>query len=817
MTLAEAKSRHDDLAAQLRHHDSLYYGESKPVISDFEYDQLYSELQDLEQKFPSLVTPNSPTQRVGGAPSTEFKRIEHLVPMLSLEKIRASDRPTSAEQPDVDKRKREQDENTLKELEGFDDTIRRELRKHNVNEESIDYVLEPKVDGVSISVHYRNGKLVMGATRGDGRSGDDITTNIRTIRSLPLELKIKNPPALLEVRGEAFISILDFEKMNDRLRDSGEEPFPNARNATAGTLKQLDPKLVASRPIRIVFYAVGACEGVRFETHAETLEYLKHCGLPTQQFWWLCHGIKDVVNRYNSDVVCDYNESKDLRTKVPYEVDGIVLKVNNTSYWRLIPDKARAPGYAIVHKPVPWITPAETVLNSITIQVGRTGVLTPVAELEPVFVQGSTIARATLHNEDEIKRKDIRIGDTVIIRKAGMVIPEVVEVVKSKRPPHTQSFDMLRQIGNRCPVCGGSIAKEEISGSGTAARWRCQNVALCPAQLYRRIEYFAQRRALDIESLGGIVAENLVEKGFVREPMDLFNLSIEQLSKLNLGTSEQPRTFGIKNATKVVEALARAKKMPLNRWLYALAISDVGEITANDLARLHGSFADLAKSKVMSGIAHLGELYDEFARKYPESDENKDKSETEKERLKAERERLKNQIHETGNNLENIGGAKSSLKWETLKQKGSKAIPEFLPVVGYETARSVVKFFNSETGIKLLKRMEDLDIRPGSPPTAFTNGQSEPLSGKTFVITGTLASMSRDQASEQIRIRGGNVSASVSKNTDFLVAGTDAGSKLTKAKELGVVILNEKEFCQLLESSSSSKGDQLSFDMFKKT
>jgi DNA ligase (NAD+) len=809
MTLAQAKSRHDDLAGQLRHHDFLYYGEGKPVLTDFDYDKLYTELEELEQKFPSLVTVNSPTQRVGGEPSTAFQRIEHLVPMLSLEKIRASDRPTSAEQPDVEKRKREQDECTLKELEGFDDTIRKELRKQNVKAESIDYVLEPKVDGVSISVHYRNGKLVMGATRGDGRSGDDITTNIRTIRSLPLELKIKNPPALLEVRGEAFISILDFEKMNDRLRDSGEEPFPNARNATAGTLKQLDPKLVASRPIRIVFYAIGACEGVRFETHADTLEYLNQCGLPTQQYWWLCHGIKDVVKRYNSDVVCDYHESKDLRTKVPYEVDGIVLKVNSSSYWRLIPDKARSPGYAIVHKPVPWITPAETVLNSITVQVGRTGVLTPVAELEPVFVQGSTIARATLHNEDEIKRKDIRLGDTVIIRKAGMVIPEVVEVVKSKRSPLSEPFDMLRQIKNRCPVCEGSIAKEEISGSGTAARWRCQNVALCPAQLYRRIEYFAQRRALDIESLGGIVAEKLVERGLVREPMDLFDLSIEQLAKLNLGTNDQPRTFGIKNATKVVETLGRAKTMPLNRWLYALAISDVGEITANDLARVHDSFGDLAKSKIVEGIAHMGDLYEEFAKKNPGSDENKDKPQEEKERLKRERDSLKIQVIEVGSNLEKIGGAKSSVKWEALKQKGSKAIPDYLPIVGYEAARSVLKFFSSATGEKVLKRMEELGIQPVSPTKTATHLKRNLLSGKTFVITGTLASMSRDQASDQIRDRGGSVTSSVSKNTDFVVVGADAGSKFAKAQELGVPILNEKEFCQLLESSSSSKGDQL--------
>ncbi len=469
---------------------------------------------------------------------------------------------------------------------------------------------------MSISVHYRHGKLALGVTRGDGTEGDDITTNLKTIRGIPLELTpvaafgrkpltsenkdggaLPNAatPELLEVRGEAYISIKDFDTLNAKFAAEGEKPFPNARNATAGTLKQLDPKLVAQRPIRAVFYAMGAYSsgdasspksasdahvafsstgdgaspspdlrrGVAatpFKTHSEMLEALAKFGLPTQKLWWVCDGIEEVLKVYADKVVAHYDENRDLRRQLPYEIDGIVLKVNTLADWPRIPGRSRSPGYAIVHKPVPWITPAETVLKAITVQVGRTGVLTPVAELEPVFVQGSTVARATLHNEDEIRRKDIRIGDTVVIRKAGMVIPEIFEVVKTKRPPGAKEFDLFKHVGGKCPACGGMIAKDKIKTSRTVSlsspkegegrgeeaqlfatqipspqpsprlggerekpsadgqlsadeevAWRCQNIGGCPAQLTRRVEYFAQRKALDLESLGGIVAEKLVQ------------------------------------------------------------------------------------------------------------------------------------------------------------------------------------------------------------------------------------------------------------------------------------------------------------------
>jgi len=561
VTHAAAKSRHAELSAEIRRHDQAYYVEGRPVITDREYDFLFKELQELEKSFPDLVTPESPTQRVGGAPSEKFARVKHLVPMLSLDKVQASDSPTKEERPDRDERNRAQDENTLAELRAFDTTIRKQLSR-----DKIQYIIEPKVDGVSISVHYQDGKLALGVTRGDGTEGDDITTNLKTVRGIPLELNLKHPPALLEVRGEAYISIKDFDALNVRFAAEGEKPFPNARNATAGTLKQLDPKLVAQRPIRAVFYAAGACNGIEFKTHSEMLEALAKFGLPTQKLWWVCDGIEEVLKVYSDKIVAHYAEEKDLRRQLPYEIDGIVLKVNTLADWAKVPGRSRSPGYAIVHKPVPWITPAETVLKAITVQVGRTGVLTPVAELEPVFVQGSTVARATLHNEDEIRRKDIRIGDTVVVRKAGMVIPEIFEVVKTKRPHGAQEFDLFKHVGGKCPACGGPIAKEKISGGeNDEVAWRCLNIAGCPAQLTRRVEYFAQRKALDLESLGGIVAEKLVERGLVKEPLDLFDLKLEVLGKLNLGTDEEPRMFGEKNATKILDALQRAKTAPLSQ------------------------------------------------------------------------------------------------------------------------------------------------------------------------------------------------------------------------------------------------------------
>ncbi|MDD5139339.1 MAG: NAD-dependent DNA ligase LigA [Verrucomicrobiales bacterium] len=823
MTHAAAQKRHAQLAEEIRRHDRAYYVEGRQIITDREYDQLFKELQELEKNFPDLVTPESPTQRVGGAPSEKFARVKHLVPMLSLDKVEASDHPTKDEEPNRDKRNRAQDENTLAELRAFNTTIRKQLGRDKVQ-----YIIEPKVDGVSISVHYRHGKLALGVTRGDGTEGDDITTNLKTVRGIPLELNLKNPPALLEVRGEAYMAIKEFDAVNAKLAAAGEKPFPNARNATAGTLKQLDPKLVAQRPIRAVFYATGKVDGIGFKTHSEMLETLAKFGLPTQKLWWVCDGIEEVLKIYREKVVAHYDEDRDLRRQLPYEIDGIVLKVNTLADWPRIPGRSRAPGYAIVHKPVPWITPAETVLKAITVQVGRTGVLTPVAELEPVFVQGSTIARATLHNEDEIRRKDIRIGDTVVIRKAGMVIPEIFEVVKTKRPPGAKEFDLFKHVGGKCPACGGTIAKDKIKtsrsvslspeggeGRGEEAQlfatqipspqpsprlggerekpsaasqpaaeeevaWRCQNIAGCPAQLTRRVEYFAQRKALDLESLGDIVAEKLVERGLVKEPLDLFDLKLEVLGKLNLGTEDEPRTFGEKNATKILEALQRAKTAPLSRWIHALAIADVGEATAKQLAATHDSLDALAASEVLRDIRDLGAKESERAEISPRSRKNPPKNETEKAKREQRDAEIKAEIAEIEARLD-AGGLKAKLV-----------------EVGPVAAASVLDYFTSPAGKKVLARIRELGIKPASEKAAIAATTKGVFAGKTFVLTGTLPNLTREAATAKIEALGGKVSGSVSKKTDFVLAGAEAGSKLTKAQELGVKILDEAEFLKMI-------------------
>jgi DNA ligase (NAD+) len=456
---------------------------------------------------------------------------------------------------------------------------------------------------------------------------------------------------------------------------------------------------------------------------------------------------------------------------------------------------------------VPWITPAETVLNAITVQVGRTGVLTPVAELEPVFVQGSTIARATLHNEDEIRRKDIRIGDTVVIRKAGMVIPEIFEVVKTKRPPGAKEFDLFKHVGGKCPACGGPIAKDKIKtgraelplGQDAQQRvpteneevaWRCQNIAGCPAQLTRRVEYFAQRKALDLESLGDIVAEKLVERGLVKEPLDLFDLKLEQLGKLNLGTDDEPRTFGEKNATKILDALQRAKTAPLSRWIHALAIADVGEATAKQLAATHESLDALAKSEVLRDIRDLGAKETERAEISPRSRKNPPKDEAEKAKREQRDAELKAEIAEIETRLET----------GELKAK--------LMEVGPVAAASVLDYFASPAGKKVLACIRELGIKPERgallrvSDDANANGRAmlgAPFAGKTFVLTGTLPTLTREEATAKIEAAGGKVSGSVSKKTDFVLAGAEAGSKLDKAKDLGVKILSEAEFLEMCE------------------
>ncbi len=690
--------------------------------------------------------------------------------------------------------------------------------------EKLDWIVEPKVDGVAISLRYENGVLVTGATRGNGTEGDDVTANLKTIRSVPLKLKTelteftklksgKNnsdnfvnsvSTSTLEVRGEVFMPVAGFEKLNAERKAAGEELYGNPRNTAAGSLKQLDPKIVATRPLDVVIYGIAEIGAQSVTSQSELLAWLKKLGFKTPEKTWHCHSAEELI--------ASIHELDKIRKKFPYETDGAVIKLNSFAQRERAGFTAKAPRWAIAYKYAP--EQAETKLNSITIQVGRTGALTPVAELEPVFLAGSTISRATLHNEDYIREKDIRLGDTVTIEKAGEVIPAVVNVVLKKRPkPEPPEFNFSKHLNGKCPVCGGEIARDpEFSV------WRCLNIAGCPAQSVRRLEFMAQRRALDIESMGGVVAEKLIERGLVKEPLDLFELKVDQLGKLNLGTHDEPRIFGEKNATKVVEALERAKTFPLSRWLYALGIQEVGETTAYEIANFHNSLEHVANSPLLKGIAELGNLYDELAVVSPFAKENKPKNPEEKASRNQQYEKLKNEILILGEKLEKEGVVNRNKKWERLtqeKKEKTKAVPEFVTIVGTKVAKNIIDFFDSKTGQKILSRLQKLGINPeGVSKKSETHADSTnlPFSRKSFVLTGSLANMTRDKATDEIRTRGGSVVGAVSSNTDFVIAGEEAGSKLEKAQKLGIKVLTEKEFLAMLELGSKSaqkKHDEL--------
>jgi DNA ligase (NAD+) len=711
----QAAKRIAQLRRQIEEHNRRYYEEAAPSISDREYDRLYAELVDLERRFPQLETPDSPTQHVGGKPLQAFAQIEHRMPMLSLDNTYSE-----------------------KEVATFYARIMRLLPN-----EKIPVVIEPKVDGVAVSLLYENGKLKYAATRGDGLVGDDITQNIRTIRSVPERLR-GEAPRILEARGETFMDKDGFAKLNEERSGSGLPLFANPRNAAAGSLKQLDPSLVAKRPLGIVFYGTGATEGVDVELHSQVFSLFKKLGLPHSERWWLADSIEGVLSAIR--------ELDKMRSGFAYQTDGAVVKVDSFAQRERLGFTAKSPRWAIAYKYA--AERVQTRLIDIVVQVGRTGILTPVAVLEPVTVSGSRVSRATLHNEDEIKRKDIRIDDTVVIEKAGEVIPAVIEVVKSKRPRRAKPFDFFEHIHGKCPVCGASIRRDP-----QFVAWRCENLD-CPAQTTRRLEFFTARGALDIESMGGIVADKLVERGLVREPLDLFDLRIEQLAKLNLGTDEGPRVFGEKNATKAVHAIERAKTLPLSRWLFALAIPDVGKTTATQLARFHENIEEVADSTL------LRDVLDYHAKE------------------KSERK-------EIAERLIKAGFAERS-KSKSDKQSG--IVTEVGPVV----AKSVLDFFASDAGKKILRRMRQLGIEPKSEKISAKKAEELPLAGKTFVLTGTLPSMSRDEATAKIEALGGHVSSSVSKNTDYVLSGAEPGSKIDKAKQLGVRVIDEAEFRKML-------------------
>src|SRR5713101_2292023 len=537
-----------------------------------------------------------------------------------------------------------------------------------------------------------------------------------------------------------------FEKLNEDRRKAGLPLFANPRNAAAGSLKHLDPSIVAKRPLGIVFYGTGAVEDVNLEKHSELFPLLKKLGLPHSERWWHADSVNGILKAIR--------ELDRVRHDFEYQTDGAVVKVDAFEQRERLGFTAKSPRWAIAYKYE--AERVETRLIDILVQVGRTGVLTPVAVLEPVTVSGSTVSRATLHNEDEIKRKDIRIGDTVVIEKAGEVIPAVVEVVKSKRPREAQPFDFFRHIRGKCPVCGGRVRRDP-----EFVVWRCENIQ-CPAQTTRRLEFFAARSALDIESVGGIVADKLVERGLVREPLDLFELKAAQLAKLNLGTEENPRVFGEKNATKAIQSIERARTFPLSRWFFALAIPDVGKTTATDLARFHEAIEDVANSKLLRDVIA-----------YHESKGDKQAAKEFAERL------IKSGFAEASKSKINKHGG---------------IVTEVGPVV----AKSVLDFFGSAEGKKILQRMKQLQIHPKTEKVSAKKMAELPLAGKTFVLTGTLPSMTREEATEKIEALGGHVAGSVSKKTDYVLAGAEPGSKLDKAKELGIRVIDEDQFRKML-------------------
>ncbi len=773
----EPKLLISQLSADINRYDQLYRnGESE--ITDAEFDELMNQLKNLEKEHPHLAKPDSPTRRVGGTPLKFFSQVHHPVPMLSIEDIHEL-------KPDEiaileEKRLKTNEQKTKNgislepknlETSTSDANLKSWYKKLEKGLADTPFTLsvEPKIDGVAISLFYENGHLSYAATRGDGTTGDDVTQNVLTIRSIPKFLP--DAPFTFEVRGEIFIPDADFAKMNKAQDEKGEALFKNPRNATAGTIKQLNPSLVAQRPLDCIFHSYGKISEPPFSTMEEFQETLRSCNLKRSPWFGVTASLDellDAVNQLNHD-----------RTSLPYATDGAVIKVNQIALHDQIGYTSKFPKWACAFKYIPQ--QVETVLESITIQVGRTGVLTPVAELTPVEVSGTTVSRATLHNQSEITNKDIRIGDRVVIEKAGEIIPAVVKVLKKYRPPEAKPYNLYESINGRCPTCGGIIEQEE----GFVA-WRCINFE-CPDQAVTRITHFTQRKALDIEGIGESVAIKLVENQLALSPLDLFNLSLDELANLMLDPAEsadgevisKERRFGEKRAQKALDSLERARTdIPLSRWLFGMGISHIGESTAKELSRLHQSLQDIPDSTIIETVYAISELEYERLEKSRHLRNSKNALDSVKTALKSEIDELKF----TREELE-----------QRIKELNIK------PDLGPVACASILNFFRSETGQQTLSKFESLGITPTSNnyrPSIGENSDSE-IAGKTFVITGTL-SQSRDHFKDIIEQNGGNISSSVSKKTDYLLAGEKAGSKLAKAEKLGVKILSESQLNELV-------------------
>ncbi|MFM8358001.1 MAG: NAD-dependent DNA ligase LigA [Verrucomicrobiota bacterium] len=681
MNDTDARRRHAGLVEEIRRHDQAYYVEARPVVGDREYDRLYAELLELERAHPELAGPDSPTQRVGGQPLEGFHPVRHPVPMMSLDNTYSPE-----------------------EIRAF--LVRARKLLPGI---PMDWTVEPKIDGIAISLRYEGGRFVLGATRGDGTTGDDITTNLRTIRSLPLVLAGSGNGGggraaageVLEVRGEVFMPTAGFRRLNATRREAGEEEFANPRNATAGSLKQLDPQEVARRPLALVVYGLGEVRGAEPPgTQHALLPWLRELGFPIPEQVWLA--------RSDDDVLQAIGALDQARASLGYETDGAVVKLDELALRDRLGATAKAPRWAVAYKFAP--EQAETRLQAITIQVGRTGALTPVAELEPVFLSGSTVSRATLHNEEELNRKDIRIGDTVLIEKAGEVIPAVVGVVAARRTGRESVFSFPRQ----CPECATPAVKERTA-DGEGAVWRCPNPD-CPAQVRGRVGHWCARGAMDIEGGGEVRVAQLVQAGLVRDVADLYRLRLPEVAALE--------RMGEKSAANFLAGVEASRGRDLWRVLFGLGILHVGAGVAKALARRFLSLEELSRATA----AELTEVED----------------------------------------------------------------------VGEVIARSVESWFADPANRDLVRRLRQAGIDPQSslhrPRETPAAG---PLAGRTVVLTGTLPSLTREEATARIEALGGRVTSSVSRKTDYVLAGEEAGSKLDKARQLGIPVLDEAAFLRL--------------------
>lgn len=704
-----ALERVAELRGLLERYNFEYYVLDAPTVPDAEYDSLFRELQALERDHPELIVPTSPTQRVGGAPAAGFGEVAHAQPMLSLGNAFEDD-----------------------EVVAFDRRVRDALGL--LGDELVTYSTELKYDGLAISLRYEHGELVLGATRGDGTTGEDVTRNVRTVRAIPLRLRTRgniSTPEVLEVRGEVLMFKADFERMNARQRDAGEREFVNPRNAAAGALRQLDAAVTATRPLRFFAYGIGEIRGAKVpDTHAALLDWLAAFGLPVGHERRVVQGAQGLLEFFRA--------MRERRAGLAYEIDGVVYKVNRRDWQERIGYVARAPRFAIAHK-----FPAEeavTELLDIEVQVGRTGVLTPVARLKPVFVGGTTVSNATLHNEDEVRRKDLLIGDTVVVRRAGDVIPEVVRALPERRPPlDTIAFSLTRRaftMPERCPVCGSAVVRE----AGEAAA-RCVGGLWCSAQRKQALRHFAQRRAMDIEGLGEKLIEQLVDEEMVRTPADLYRLEIARLGALD--------RMGEKSAANLIAAIDRSRNAPLERFLFALGIRHVGEEVARQIAAEYPDIDRILSEDWRAVQTRKAEIQKENTRK---------------------------------------------------RSRGEALLAVPLEGIGPEITESLQRFFGEQHNRDIVAQLREAGVRcQAGGSRAGTDGV---LAGRSFVLTGTLPVLSRDEAADMIRASGGAVVGSVSRKTSYVVAGEAAGSKLERARELGITIIDEAALLKLLGKES---------------